>query len=39
MHTCEYLEENGFEVTYLDVDERGIVKLEELKKQFAQLLF
>lgn len=32
MHTCEYLEENGFEVTYLDVDERGIVKLEELKK-------
>lgn len=32
MHTCEYLEENGFEVTYLDVDEQGIVKLEELKK-------
>lgn len=32
MHTCEYLEQNGFEVTYLDVDEQGIVKLEELKK-------
>lgn len=32
MHTCEYLEENGFEVTYLDVDEQGIIKLEELKK-------
>ncbi|MDE7423840.1 MAG: cysteine desulfurase NifS [Lachnospiraceae bacterium] len=32
LHTCEYLEQNGFEVTYLDVDEQGIVKLEELKK-------
>lgn len=32
LHTCEYLEKNGFEVTYLDVDENGVVKLEELKK-------
>lgn len=32
LHTCEYLEKNGYEVTYLDVDENGIVKLEELKK-------
>ena len=32
LHTCEYLEKRGFEVTYLDVDEQGIVKLEELKK-------
>ncbi len=31
LHTCEYLEQNGYEVTYLDVDENGIVKLEELK--------
>ena len=31
LHTCEYLEKNGYEVTYLDVDENGIVKLDELK--------
>ena len=32
LHSCEYLENRGFEVTYLDVDECGVVKLEELKK-------
>lgn len=32
LHSCEYLEKNGFEVTYLDVDENGMVKLEELKR-------
>ncbi|MEH2928650.1 cysteine desulfurase NifS [Candidatus Ventrimonas sp. KK005] len=32
LHTCEYLEKHGFEVTYLDVNENGVVKLEELKK-------
>ncbi|KLU73160.1 MAG: hypothetical protein RHS_0973 [Robinsoniella sp. RHS] len=32
LHTAEYLEKNGFEVTYLDVDENGVVKLEQLKK-------
>lgn len=30
LHTAEYLEKNGFEVTYLDVDENGMVKLDEL---------
>ncbi|WP_346869286.1 cysteine desulfurase NifS [Clostridium sp. UBA5119] len=31
LHTCEYLEKQGFEVTYLDVDEEGFIRLEELK--------
>ncbi|WP_194190230.1 cysteine desulfurase NifS [Clostridium chrysemydis] len=31
LHTCAYLEKNGFEVTYLDVDSEGFVKLEDLK--------
>lgn len=32
LHTCEYLEKRGFEVTYVDVDENGIVKVDELKR-------
>ena len=32
LHTCEWLEKQGYEVTYVDVDENGIVKLDELKK-------
>ena len=31
LHTCEYLEKRGFEITYLDVDEDGKVKLDDLK--------
>ena len=31
LHTCEYLQKQGFEVTYLDVDEYGMVRLEELE--------
>lgn len=33
LHTCEYLEkERGARITYLDVDENGLVKLDELEK-------
>ena len=32
LHTCEYLEKKGYEVTYVDVDEYGTVKLDELEK-------
>lgn len=33
LHTCEYLEkQRGARVTYVDVDENGIVKLDDLQK-------
>jgi len=32
LHTAKYLESKGFEITYLDVDENGVVKLDQLKK-------
>ena len=31
LHTCQWLEEHGFEVTYLDVDEDGVISLEQLE--------
>ena len=31
LHTCEYLQQRGFEITYLPVDEYGKISLEELK--------
>lgn len=31
LHTCEYLEKMGYEITYLDVDENGIIDFKELK--------
>ncbi len=36
LHTCEYLEKRGYEITYIDVDENGILKLEELKTAIRQ---
>ena len=32
LHTCEWLEKHGYEVSYIDVDENGIIKLDELEK-------
>jgi cysteine desulfurase len=31
LHTCEYLEKNGYEVTYLPVNEKGLVTAEQVK--------
>ncbi|MDE6980782.1 MAG: aminotransferase class V-fold PLP-dependent enzyme, partial [Lachnospiraceae bacterium] len=32
LHTCGYLEKQGFEITYLNVDSQGKVSLEELRE-------
>lgn len=32
LHTCEYLEKRGFEISYIDVDEEGILNLNQLKE-------
>lgn len=32
LHTCEYLEKKGCDVTYLAVDENGMINLEELEQ-------
>ena len=36
LHTCDYLESLGYEITYLNVDENGIVNLEELKNSIRE---
>ncbi|MFJ5965425.1 cysteine desulfurase family protein [Bacillus sp. NPDC093026] len=33
LHTCEHLEKLGFEVTYLDVDQTGLIHLDQLKRE------
>ena len=31
LHTCQWLEKQGFEVTYVNVDQDGVIKLDELE--------
>lgn len=31
LHTCQWLEKQGFEVTYVNVDKDGVIKLDELE--------
>lgn len=31
LHTCEYLAKNGFEITYLPVDEFGLISIKDLE--------
>lgn len=39
LQTCKHLEEEGFEVTYVPVDEYGIVKLDELETALSENTF
>ncbi len=32
LHTCDYLKKRGFEITYVGVDENGILNLQELEE-------
>jgi len=36
LQTCAYLEEQGFEVTYLPVDSRGVIRLSDLEKAITR---
>lgn len=36
LHTCDYLEKLGFEITYINVDENGVVKIDELKEAIRE---
>ena len=35
LKTCEYLETKGYEVTYLDVDQNGLISFEELQQAIS----
>lgn len=35
LETCKFLETQGFEVTYLNVDEKGFINLDELKRSIT----
>ncbi|AWW27983.1 cysteine desulfurase NifS [Acetobacterium carbinolicum] len=36
LHTCEYLEKQGFEVTYLPVDQDGLISLDDLRNAIRE---
>ena len=36
LRTCEFLESRGYEVTYLPVNENGIISIEDLKNAIRE---
>jgi len=36
LHTCQDLEKNGFDVTYLNVDEYGLINIDDLKNAITK---
>ena len=36
LHTCEYLEKQGFEISYIGIDENGKINLDEYEKAFKE---
>lgn len=36
LHTCQALEKQGYEITYLDVDNEGIIKIAELENAIRE---
>lgn len=36
LHTCEFLEKQGYEVTYLPVDENGLITAEQVKNAIRE---
>lgn len=36
LHTCQYLEKHGFEVTYLPVSDKGLVSVEDVKNAIRE---
>ena len=36
LHTCEFLEKHGYEITYLDIDSNGFVRPEDLEKAIRE---
>ena len=36
LHTCDYLASRGYEITYIDVDENGVIKLDNASGKLAK---